>query len=72
MAVKFKCPYCGSENCDRKVNGQRVDDRHFWQGNYRCSDCGAEKDKDGPFYYASDCFVVVRKESEVITQLTLF
>ena len=73
VTVKFKCPYCGSGNCDRRTKRtkSRVDDRHFWQGHFRCSDCGAELDKNGePFYYASACFINVREE--IVQQLSLF
>ena len=73
VTVRFKCPHCGGQNCDRKVKHckQKVNDRHFWQCHYRCSDCGAEHDKDGEvFYYASDCFIHVK--DEVIVQQSLF
>lgn len=67
----FSCPHCGGANCDRKVKGQRIDDRHFYQGRYRCSDCGAEYGKDGmEFNYYSDCFI--RAEEEIVVQQSLF
>lgn len=69
----FRCPHCGGRNCDRKTRKthNRTDDRHFFQGSFRCSDCGAEQDKNGEgFYYASDCFVGTR--DEIVEQLSLF
>lgn len=71
--VRFRCPRCGGSGCDRKtkLSYNRVDDRHFWQGGFRCSNCGEESDKDGgPFYYASECFVT--EKEEIVVQLTLF
>lgn len=67
----FRCPHCGGSNCDRKLKGHRIDDRHFYQGNFRCSDCGATADKNGDaFNYYSDCFI--RTEEEIIVQQSLF
>lgn len=71
--VRFKCPHCGSGACDRRTKRvkNRIDDRHFWQGEFRCSKCGAESDATGePFYYASDCFIKTR--NEIVEQLSLF
>ena len=73
MTVTFRCPWCGGRNCNRKtkLTKNRIDDRHFWQGHFRCSDCGAELDKnEETFYYASDCFVSVREE--IVIQGILF
>ena len=70
--VTFTCPWCGGKNCDRKTRAtkNRIDDRTFWQGGFRCSDCGAELDRNGEtFYYASDCFV--KAMEEVVIQLTI-
>lgn len=67
----FRCPHCGGKNCDRKLPGHRKDDRHFYQGNFRCSDCGARCDKNGDaFNYYSDCFI--RTEERKVIQQSLF
>lgn len=45
----FKCPVCGSENCERP--DKLYSDPHFWQGHYICSYCGS-----GEYCYHGDCF----------------
>lgn len=73
VTVSFRCPHCGGRNCDRRTKHtfNRVSDRHFFQGGFRCSDCGAEHDKNGEsFYYASECFPHIREE--IVEQLSLF
>lgn len=73
VTVTFRCPHCGGRNCDRRTKEtyNRADDRTFWQGAFRCSDCKAERDKDGEtFYYASKCFVMAK--GEIVIQQTLF
>ena len=73
VTVRFRCPRCGGSGCDRKtkLSNNRVDDRHFWQGGFRCSNCCEERDKDGrSFYYASECFVT--EKEEIVEQMSLF
>lgn len=60
--MKFSCPHCGSENCERP--NKNFSDPNFWQGHFICSECGK-----GEFCYYSDCFVESVRDEE---QLSLF
>lgn len=67
--ITFKCPHCGSRNCQKKPGS--VDFDNFWSGHFVCSDCGATHGTDGKvFNYYHSCFShgIIRKPK----QLTLF
>lgn len=73
VTVTFRCPHCGSRSCDRRTKDtyNRPDDRHYFQGTFRCSECRAEYDKNGDsFNYYSECFV--QNRGEIVIQQTLF
>jgi len=59
----FKCPICGACNCERP-NQIKLADPYFFQGNFKCSNCGTSD-----FNYYSNCFIESDKR---VQQLSLF
>jgi hypothetical protein len=62
-SVIFKCPVCKSNNCQR-VNHNKLSDPYFFQGEFKCSDCGQSN-----FNYYSDCFIFSVQQ---VNQTSLF